>query len=152
MKWHWLTFIFYMWIFFKFPIISTHLLKYIKTHLSMYMCICNTWISIYITHKNLHLYLYLEVFLILSSWACCIMSHNYNVSSQEQLSVETAYYYLTIFSSFLILSMATPVGYGSSQFRGQFRAVAASLCHSQSNPRSELHLQPATQLMAMVHP
>ena len=37
----------------------------------------------------------------------------------------------------LYLFKATPEAYGGSQARGPFRAVAASLCHSHSNARSE---------------
>ena len=41
---------------------------------------------------------------------------------------------------------------GSSQARGQIRTVAASLCHSQSNARSKLHLQSTPQLTTMWDP
>ena len=51
-----------------------------------------------------------------------------------------------------LLFMAIPVAYGSSQARGQIGAAAASLHHSHSNARSELHLRPAPQLMAMPDP
>ena len=47
---------------------------------------------------------------------------------------------------------AAPPAYGSSQARGQMGAAAASLKHSHSNARSELHLQPTPQLMAMPNP
>ena len=49
-------------------------------------------------------------------------------------------------------SKATSVAYGSSQAKGQIRAVAASLHHSYSNSGSELHLQPTPQLMTMLDP
>jgi len=39
--------------------------------------------------------------------------------------------------------------YGSTQARGQIWAAAASLRHSHSNARSELHLLPIPQLRAM---
>ena len=39
--------------------------------------------------------------------------------------------------------------YGGSQARGLTGAVAAGLCHSHSNARSELHLQPTPQLTVM---
>ena len=42
--------------------------------------------------------------------------------------------------------------YGGSQARGINGAVAAGLCHSHSNARSEPCLQPAPQLMAMPDP
>ena len=48
-------------------------------------------------------------------------------------------------------SFRATLAYGSSQARGQIRAVAADLCHRHSNAGSKLHLQP-TQLMAMPDP
>ena len=39
---------------------------------------------------------------------------------------------------FFLLFGATPEAYGGSQARGQIGATAAGLCHSHSNPRSEL--------------
>ena len=47
---------------------------------------------------------------------------------------------------------AAPAVYGSSQARDQIGATAAGLHHSHSNARSELHLQPTPQLMAMPDP
>ena len=41
---------------------------------------------------------------------------------------------------------AAPVAYGSFWIRGQIRATVASLNHSYSNTRAELHLWPAPQL------
>ena len=41
--------------------------------------------------------------------------------------------------------------YGS-QARDQIRDAAADLCHSHSNVGSEPHLQPTSQLMAMLDP
>ena len=40
------------------------------------------------------------------------------------------------------------MAYGGSQVRGLVRAVAASLCHSHSNERSEPRPLPTPQLMA----
>ena len=40
--------------------------------------------------------------------------------------------------------------HGSSEARGQIGAVAAGLQHGHSNTRSQLHLQPIPQLMAML--
>ena len=48
------------------------------------------------------------------------------------------------------ISLATPTAYGGSQARGQIRATAAGLCHS--NTGSKPHLQPTPQLMAMPDP
>ena len=44
--------------------------------------------------------------------------------------------------------MAALVTRGRSQAMGQMGSAAASLCHSYSNARSMLHLQPTLQLMA----
>ena len=46
------------------------------------------------------------------------------------------------------ISWAAAAAYGSSQVRGQIRAVAASLRQSHSNTGSEPHLQPTPQFMA----
>ena len=47
---------------------------------------------------------------------------------------------------------ATPVAHGVSQARGLIRAVAAGLCQSHSNARSEPRLRPTPQLTAMLDP
>ena len=48
--------------------------------------------------------------------------------------------------------MAAPVAYGSSQAMGQIRAASASLHHIRSDARSEPHLRPMLQLMAVLDP
>ena len=53
---------------------------------------------------------------------------------------------------FFLLFRAAPVAFGSSQARGQIRAIAASLHHSYSNTRSAPHLQPTPQLTDMSDP
>ena len=50
---------------------------------------------------------------------------------------------------YFFLFMAVSVAYGSSWARGQIRAAAASLCHSQGNNHLELH---TLQLMATLYP
>ena len=50
---------------------------------------------------------------------------------------------------FFVFFRATPTAYGDSQVRGLMGAVAAGLCHSHSNARSELCLRPTPQLTAM---
>ena len=61
-----------------------------------------------------------------------------------------------LFFHFYFLSFclfrATPMAYGRSQARGWIGAAPAGLCHSHSNARSKLHLQPTPQLMAMLDP
>ena len=47
---------------------------------------------------------------------------------------------------------ATPVAYGGSQARDPIRAIAAGLCHSNSNDRSKPHLKPTAQLTATLDP
>ena len=46
----------------------------------------------------------------------------------------------TLIFFFFCLFRATPAAHGSPQARGQIGAVATSLCHSQSDARSEPHL------------
>ena len=53
---------------------------------------------------------------------------------------------------FFFFLRAAPLAYGSSQAMGQIRAAAAGLHHSYSTARSELHLQPTPQLMAVPDP
>ena len=55
---------------------------------------------------------------------------------------------------FFFLFRATPTAYGGSQARGEIRAIASGLCHSHShsNIRSELHLRPTLQFLAMPDP
>ena len=47
---------------------------------------------------------------------------------------------------------STPTAYRGSQARGLIRAAATGLSHCHRNARSEPHLQPAPQLMAMLDP
>ena len=57
-----------------------------------------------------------------------------------------------VFFFFALLFRATAMAHGGSQARGPIRAAAAGLRHSCNNARSELHLQPTPQLMAMLAP
>ena len=65
---------------------------------------------------------------------------------------ETLGAFSVLFIIITIFFMATYVAYGSSQARGQIGAVTASLCQSHSNARSELHLRPTLQFVAMPEP
>ena len=56
--------------------------------------------------------------------------------------------YICVFA----FSKATPAMYGDSQARGLIWAVADGLCQSHSNVRSEPHLWPTPQLMAIPDP
>ena len=53
---------------------------------------------------------------------------------------------------FILLFRGTPATYGSSEARGEIRAVAASLHHSHSNAGSKPHLQHTPQLTAVPDP
>ena len=60
----------------------------------------------------------------------------------------------TIFFLFFVFvfSRAAPAAHGGSQTRGLIGAVAAGPHHNHSNARSEPHLSPTPQLMAMPDP
>ena len=57
---------------------------------------------------------------------------------------------LLIFFFFFCLLRAAPMAYGGSQARGGIGAIAASLCQSHSNARSEPRLRHTPQLMALI--
>ena len=65
--------------------------------------------------------------------------------------VPSSFLFFFSFSFFLFFFFFWVV-YGSSQARGQIVATAASLHHSHSNARFELHLSPTPQLMAILDP
>ena len=52
----------------------------------------------------------------------------------------------------LLCLFGAAAAYGSYQARGRIETVAAGLCHSHSNARSEPHLWPTPQLTAMPGP
>ena len=56
------------------------------------------------------------------------------------------------FPFFFFLLRAAPIAYRSSQARGQVEAIAAGLCHGQSNARSEPYLQPTPQVTLTLDP
>ena len=59
---------------------------------------------------------------------------------------------LFIYLFIVFFSRAAPTAYGGSHTRGLIGAVALGLRQSHSNTRSEPHLQPTPQLMAMLDP
>ena len=61
------------------------------------------------------------------NWASCVSSEKPTISPS-----------LSLFFFFFLLFWATPIAYGGSQARGQIRATAAGLCHSDT--RSVPHL------------
>ena len=74
----------------------------------------------------------LKFFLILKNWF-------WNIKFQTNHYLgEFFFFFFCLFA----LSWAAPAAYGGSQTRGLIGAAAASLHHSHSNTRSELHLQP----------
>ena len=63
------------------------------------------------------------------------------------------FYFISFhFILFFCFFRAAPAAYGGSQARGPIGAVAASLCNSHSNVRSDLHLQPTPQLTVTLDP
>jgi len=61
---------------------------------------------------------------------------------KENVDMEWAYEpLLFFFFFFFLLFRAVPSAYGSSQVKGQIRAIAAGLHHSHSNTGSKLHLR-----------
>ena len=61
------------------------------------------------------------------------------------------FYFFFLFI-YLLLFRAIPMAYGGSQDRGPIGVIAADLYHSHSNARSEPHLRPTPQLMAVLDP
>ena len=59
---------------------------------------------------------------------------------------------MIFFSFFFFFFRAAPTAYGSSQAKGQIRAVVASLHHTHGNTGSESHLGPMPQFAAMPDP
>ena len=57
-----------------------------------------------------------------------------------------------IFTFVFYIFRPAPMACGGSQARGWIRAVAASLCHSHSNERSEPHVRTTPEFMAMPDP
>ena len=73
---------------------------------------------------------------------------------ENYIKLHKDYYNLKFYNSFFLsfcLFRAAPVAYRGSQARGRIGAVAASLCQSHSNARSEARLLPTPQLTATLH-
>ena len=62
-----------------------------------------------------------------------------NKTTQHVLNKDFPFIYL------FCLCRTAPMAHGTSQARGQIRAIIAGLCHSYSNNGSKLHLQPTPQ-------
>ena len=75
-------------------------------------------------------------------------SMNFSLFIVVQPSLQRRFF----FGFFFCLFRVPPMAYGGFQARGLIGAVAACLCHSHSNARSELCLQPTPQLMARLDP
>ena len=76
------------------------------------------------------------VHLILCSALLCPDVQNTN---DQPLSLVWDYYFYAQQTFFFLICRAAPAAYGSSQVRGQIRALAAGLHHSHSNTRSPTH-------------
>ena len=101
-----------------------------------------------------------------SLWQCHILNPLSEARDQTCIYVDTSQvpnllshkrnsqgkYLLHPHFNFFCLFMATSAAYGGSQARGQTGAASAGLYHSHSNTRSEPHLRPTPQLMAMLDP
>ena len=70
----------------------------------------------------------------------------------KQFGLRIMPYYPVAWENNFFVLRAAPAAYGGFQARGLIGATAAGLCHSHSNTRSELCLQPILQLMAMLDP
>ena len=76
-------------------------------------------------------------------WASCLIAETQ--LPQWIFIVIVVIVIIRLISVFVVfLFRAAPVAYGSSQAKGQIRAVAAGLYHSHSNARSEPPLWPTT--------
>ena len=75
-------------------------------------------------------------------YICCQKNNQAKVISTFQISSEPS----------IFLGLTTPTAYGGSKARGLIRAIVSSLHHTYSNTRSQLHLGPMLQLLAMPDP
>ena len=97
-------------------------------------------------------------------WVLNLLSHNKN--SKLALSTQLFpllfslslflflknYLFINLFIFVFFCLVAATAAYGGSQAMGVIGAIAASLCHSHSNTRSEPRLRPTPQLMATPDP
>ena len=75
-----------------------------------------------------------------------------NRNTDQWNRTESPEFFFFNFLFFLSFSRAAPTAYGGSQARGLIGDVAAGLCHSDSNTRSEPCLLLTPQLTAMPDP
>ena len=66
----------------------------------------------------------------------------------DLISLSSGLFFILFYFIFFLLFRATPKAHGGSQARGQIRAAAAELHHS--NVGSEPRLQPSPELMTML--
>ena len=110
---------------------------------------CNSWIlRINLIWSYFIILMYFlfwtpSIFLVISILIFYVLFHLILVLRLNQFLKKPRTLYLFIYL-FIAISWAAPVAYGSSQARGQIRAIAAGLCHSHSHVGSEL--QSATYL------
>ena len=104
--------------------------------------IINTWWKVYSLHSNGKKIWYL------CKKAKLIKDLNRIYSEIMPLFLFIFCYYYYCYCYYYYIFRVASAAFGSSQARDQIRATAANLCHSHSNARSELRLQPTAQLTA----
>ena len=67
------------------------------------------------------------------------------ISLSDKLSIGSFFFFFCLFA----ISWAASTAHGGSQASGLIGAVAAGLCQSHSNAKSEASLRPTPQLVAM---
>ena len=118
------------------------MIRNIETSISCYVLGTVRIVNTFFTSHNYHF----AVIVIMAR----ILKINIYSHSNFQIYNTVRLFFACLFL-FLLFS-ATPVAYGSSQTRGRIDVTAARLHHSHSNERSEPHLWPTLQLMAMPDP
>ena len=85
----------------------------------------------------------------------CISTTSPHSFPKLSTNAKTRNFFLFLFLFFCFVSClhrAAAAAYGGSQAKGLIGAVAAGLCHSHSNARSEPRLRPTPQLTATPEP
>ena len=97
--------------------------------------------------QNVNISYYILPYLLFCLCLCLRLSLSIDIYALGFFFLTEPFYYL-----FICLLGVAPAAYGSSQARGRIGVVAASLHHSHSNVRFELHLEPTPQLTATQDP
>ena len=83
------------------------------------------------------------------SFRCTAKWFSYTYTYIHSFQILFPYSLLLLLLLLFCLFRVSPMAYGGSQARGRVRAVAASLCQSHGNAKSEPRLWPTPQLTAM---